>query len=78
MFGLININNKSSLLKTKTYDHIIKRINKCTGLSKDDCCVKQTKTRPSPLKNKAKQNKTKETRMPILFTKMNKVFLQAT
>ena len=35
-------------MKTKTYDHIIKRIKKCTGLSNDDCCVKQLKTRTLP------------------------------
>ena len=35
-------------MKTKTYDHIIKRINKCTDLSNDDCCVKQLKTRTLP------------------------------
>ena len=73
------------MLKTKTYDHIIKRINKCTGLSNDDCCVKQTKNKNSPLpsipalkkkKNRTQKNKTKnkkETSMPILCTNMNKV-----
>ena len=71
-------------MKTKTYNHIIKRINKFTGLSNDDCCVKQNKNKNPPLpppkkkKNRThEKNKTKQTGMPILFTKMSKVFLQA-
>ena len=37
----------------------------------------KTRTLPPKKKNRT-QKKTKETRMPTLFTKMNKVFLQAT
>ena len=69
------------------YDHTIKRLNKCTCLSNDDYCVKQTKNKTPYLKKKKKKkgtqksktkSKTKETPMAILFTKRNKVFLQAT
>ena len=77
-------------MKTKTYDHIIKRIKKCTGLSNDDCCVKQLKKRTLPpphthihthtrtpqKKKKEEHKKTKETRMPILLTKMISSFFK--
>ena len=47
-----------------TYDHIIKKINKCTGLSNDDCCVKQTKNMapslPSPSPPPKKKNRTQK------------------
>ena len=48
------------MLKTKTYDHIIKRVNKRTGLTNDDCCVKQTKNKNTPRPTKKKKKKRKK------------------
>ena len=56
-------------MKTKTYEHIIKRINKCTDLSNDDCRVEQTQNKnlpplphpPPPLSpQKKKKNRTQK------------------